>query len=116
MIPSVLFEIARNMYGAGGGAAHPSALASALYGLMGNDAFKNALRAGQAAHRAGASDAEIDEAYKYGLGDGLGWTHAETDAFWNDPNYNLNAEDAAKFDQDWDAFFDMVEHLKGGGR
>ena len=63
----------------------------------------------------GGTDAEIEAAWRDAFADGLGWSHEEMDAFWNDPNYKFTADEALKFDQSWDAFFEMVKAL-GGGR
>ena len=114
MIPAHLFEIARNMYGAGEGAAHGSAVYSALYGALWHDAWQSALHAGQTVRNNGGTDAEIEAAWRDAFADGLGWSHEEMDAFWNDPNYKFTSDDALKFDESWDAFFEMVKGLGGG--
>jgi len=115
MIPPILIEIARNMYGAGAGAAHPSAVFSALYGAMWNESWNSALAAGQRAHNAGGDDAAVEQAFRDALADGLGWTSAEMDEFWNNSARDFNADGAMQFDEGWDAFFDYVKH-HGGGR
>jgi len=114
MIPPVLIDIARNMYGAGAGAAHPSAVLSALYGAMWNESWNSALAAGQAAHRAGGDNAAIEQAFRDALAEGLGWSHAEMNESWNSSGV-ITPEGSLRFDEDWDAFFDYVAH-HGGGR
>jgi hypothetical protein len=113
MIPPVLLEIVRNMYGAGAGLAHPSAVSAAIFGAMWHDAWQSALQAGQRTHLSGGSNEDIERAFKEALANGLGWSNAELNEFW-DSDHGLNAAEAQRFDADWDAFFDYVEHHRGG--
>jgi hypothetical protein len=113
MIPPVLLEIARNLYGAGAGAAHPSAVSAAIFGAMWHDAWQSALQAGQHSYNAGGSDADIERAFRDALANGLGWSNAEMDEFWNS-DHAFTADEAQAFDDNWDAFFDYVERHRGG--
>ncbi|MBP8273871.1 MAG: hypothetical protein KAY59_05535 [Acidobacteria bacterium] len=116
MIPPVLIEIARNMYGAGAGLAHPSAISAAIFGAMWHESWQSALQAGQQAYNSGSSNDDVAKAFRDALANGLGWSSAEMDEFWNNPDYTFNASDAQEFDANWDAFFDYVEHHRSGGR
>jgi len=100
----VISDGARNLYGAGGGSAHPSAYASALGGLAWVWANEAALRAGQHVYDHGGDTTLIEEAFNDSFADSLGWSDQEFEQFLNDPNYDFNAADAHRYDETWDAF------------
>jgi hypothetical protein len=113
--PSVTTAIAtavRNVFGAGDGSVPPSAAAAALSQLLWNMHNAQALAWGQNAYNFGGSEGDIEASFRHGFAESLGWSQAEFDAFWNDPNYDFTPEDAAKYDQAYDDFFKLTEHLK----
>jgi hypothetical protein len=113
MTPELL-EVLRNIYNAGAGAAHPSAVSAALFGLMWDNAWKDGLAAGQAVQDAGGTRMESQRAFHDKFNEALGWTEAESLAFWKNPAINKTAEDAQAFDEAWDAFDAYVEFARRG--
>jgi hypothetical protein len=111
-----LLDTLRNIYSAGGGAAHPSAVTAAIFGLMWNNAWHDGLAAGQAAANAGASDVEINRAFHHAFAENLGWSDAEAREFWNNHAHDITASDAESLDESWDVFDAFVEQLRRGGR
>jgi hypothetical protein len=111
-----VFDHLRNLYSASGGAVHPSAVSAALFGLMWNQAWKDGLAAGQSAYNAGASDAQIDQAFRDGFAESLGWSEAQAREFWDNTAYDFNPDDAQRFDEAWDTFDAFVEQMRKGGR
>ena len=87
----MLTDLLHNIFGAWGGSTHPSVAVAAVY----------AMSVGQMFTESGASDKEIADAYRYAFGDGLGWTHEETDQYWsshkNDP-YSMTDQSIDSFD------------------
>lgn len=111
-----VFDHLRNLYSASGGAVHPSAVSAAIFGLMWNQAWKDALAAGQAAYNSGASDAQIDQAFRDAFAESLGWEDAQAREFWENPARDFTPEDAQRFDEAWDTFDAFVEEMRKGGR
>jgi hypothetical protein len=107
-------ELLRNIYSAGAGAAHPSAAAAAIFGLMWNNAWNDGLAAGQTAQNAGASDLEINRAFHQAFAETLGWSDAQSREFWNNHAHDITASDAQAHDAAWDAFDDFVAHMRRG--
>lgn len=110
-----LIDIVRNIYGASGGAAHPS-VAAAIFGLMWREGWANGLAAAERAEAAGgdydAQNAAFDEAYR----DTLGWSAEEWHEFWRSGNYRSTEAEAMRFDESWDTFDAFVEMMRRGGR
>jgi len=111
-----MLDVLRNIYSAGGGAAHPSAVSSALFALMWNTAWKDAVAAGQAAHDAGADDVATSRAFHQSFAETLGWSEAQSAEFWRHHGDDPSAHDAQAFDEAWDAFDDFVTHMRRGRR
>lgn len=95
---------ARNLYGAGGGSAHPSAYPSVLAVLTWVAANETALRAGQHVYDHGGDVTLIEEAFNKSFADSLGWSDQEFEQFLNDSDYRFNPLDAQRYDESWDAF------------
>ena len=95
---------ARNLYGAGGGSAHPSAYPSVLAVLTWVVANETALRAGQHVYDHGGDVTLIEEAFNNSFADSLGWSHEEFEQFLKDSDYRFNPSDAERYDETWDAF------------
>lgn len=74
MMTMETIELLRNLYSAGGGAAHPSAVSAAIFGLLWNVAWKDAVAAGQSAHDSGADDLETSRVFHATFAESLGWT------------------------------------------
>lgn len=110
-----LFDVIRNIYGAGAGAAHPSA-AAAIFGLLWREGWENGLAAAERVGNAGgdydAQNAAFDEAYR----DTLGWSAEEWQEFWRSGNYRSTEAEAMRFDESWDTFDAFVEKMRKGGR
>lgn len=104
--------LTRNVYSAGNGTVTSPAVAAALFGELWRLAEKEGIQWGQNAYDLGGDSMDVDESFRRGFADGLGWSQEEFDAFWHDPNYQHTPEDAAHFDENWDAFYAMVENLK----
>jgi hypothetical protein len=113
MTPDML-EVLRNIYNAGAGAAHPSAVSAALFGLMWNNAWNDGLAAGQAVQDAGGSWNDAKRAFHEEFAETMGWSDAESRAFWNNPAIHKTASDAQAFDEAWDAFDAYVEFARRG--
>lgn len=111
-----VLEILRNIYGAGEGAAHPSAVSAALYGLLWNQAWDSALAASQASYDAGGTWDEQREAFRSAFKDSLGWSDAEWHEYWSNPAYKGDGRDAQQFDESWDTFDAFIEQMRRGGR
>jgi len=95
-----LLDALRNIFGAGGGAVHPSVAAAAVY----------AMSVGQMMTERGASAEEVADAYRYAFGTGLGWSREETDHYWE-----MHADDPYAFTDEsveiYDDYLDWVhEH------
>lgn len=112
---SEILDVLRNIYSASSGAAHPSAASSAIFGLLWNQAWDNALAAGQAAQDAGGSRRDIKDAFHRAFADTLGWSEAQNREFWTNDAYNITADDAQRFDEAWDAFDAFVETMRRHG-
>jgi hypothetical protein len=87
----MLIDVLRNIFGAGGGSTHPTVAAAAVY----------AMSMGLRAEHAGATGQDLADAYKYGFGDGMQWTHDETDQYWKlhgDDPYNVTDEAMDAYD------------------
>lgn len=110
-----MFECARNIYSASGGAAHPSAVSAALYGLLWNMAWDHAAAAGQAAIDHGATWEEAQRIHNRTLWGDLGFSDAEVDAFLSSSS-PVTAEGAQQFDEAWDTFDAFIEHMRRRGR
>lgn len=108
-----IIDVLRNIYSAGGGAAHPSAASAALFGLMWNNAWQDGLAAGQASFNAGGSDEDISRAFHHAFAETLGWSEAEAREFWNNHAHDITATDAQAHDDAWDAFDAFVTHMRG---
>ena len=105
---------ARNIYGAGDGSIPPSAAAAAISQLLWNMHYRDGLAWGQNAYDFGGGPEDVEASFKRGFADSLGWSDAEFDAFWNDPNYEFTPEGAERFDQTYDDFYRLVENLRRG--
>jgi hypothetical protein len=112
---SDILEVLRNIYSAGGGAAHPSAASAAIFGMMWNQAWDNGLAAGQASFNAGGSEQDVKDAFHRAFAESLGWSEAQNREFWTNDAHNITAEDAQRFDEAWDAFDAFAEHMRRGG-
>lgn len=110
-----ILDVLRNIYSAGGGAAHPSAVSAALFGLLWNNAWDSALAAGQAAYNAGGTEDDVKAAFHRAFADGLGWSEAQEREFWTHDAYDITASDAQRFDEAWDAFDTFVDHMRHRG-
>lgn len=77
-----LMDLAHNLFGAGGGHVHPSAATAAIYAF-------NAVHMMEMQGLPGASDPDT---YKYAFGSAMGWTRAETDAYWMTAGNDLGTE------------------------
>ncbi len=106
MIPPVLIEIARNMYGAGAGLAHPSAISAAIFGAMWHESWQSALQAGQQAYNSGGSNDDVAKAFRDALANGLGWSSAEMDEFWTAEEVDLQADQ-----KDWEKLSNDERHF-----
>lgn len=99
----VIGHAARNLYGAGGGSAHPSAYPSVLAVLTWVAANETALRAGQHVYDHGGDATLIEEAFNKSFADSLGWSDQEFEQFLKDAD-GFNPSDAQRYDETWDAF------------
>lgn len=112
-----VLDAIRNIYGASGGAAHPSAAAAAIFGLLWREGWANGIAAAErvANERQDNYDeqnAAFDEAYR----ETLGWSAEEWQEFWRSGNYRGTEEEAMRFDESWDTFDAFVEKMRRGGR
>ena len=85
MTPEMVTELLRNLYNASGGSVPPTAVASAIAGLMWHEqwqsAWKDAFRASDAVLASGGSDQDVSDAFNNAFADGLGWSREDFDAF-----------------------------------
>ena len=114
---SDLVDIVRNIYGATGGAAHPSFAAAAIFGLLWREGWENGMAASvrvanEAQNNYDEQDAAFDEAYR----NTLGWSAEEWQEFWRSGNYRGTEEEAMRFDEAWDTFDAFIENMRRGGR
>lgn len=112
-------ELARNIYGASGGAVGYPSVYTALYTLKWNQAFADAYAAvGRIPEPAGGfTGADYDAANKVfadTLARGLGWSDAEFHDFWTHSGTTM--EEAMAHERAWDTFDAFVESLRHGGR
>ncbi len=111
-----MLDVLRNIYSAGGGAAHPSAVSAALFGLMWNSALSSATAAGHSAHSAGASDEDTSRVFHETFADAMGWSAEQAREFWRSHRDTATAADGQRFDESWDAFDDFAAHMRRGRR
>lgn len=112
-----LIEIVRNIYGASGGAVHPSAAATAIFGLLWREGWANGMAArvrvaNERQDNYDEQDAAFDEAYR----NTLGWDEAEWQEFWRSGKYVSTEENAMRFDEAWDTFDAFVSSMRRGVR
>lgn len=112
---SEILDVLRNIYSASSGAAHPSAVSAALFGLMWNQAWDSALAAGQASFDAGGSERDVKDAFHRAFAESLGWSEAQNREFWTNDAYDITASDAQRFDEAWDAFDAFVNVMRKSG-
>lgn len=102
-----------NIYGAADGSIPPSAFAAALSQILWQMHNDEGLRWGQNAYNFGGDRDDIEASFRHGFAESMGWSQAEFDEFWNDPNYEFTPEDAARYDETYDNFYKLVEYLRG---
>jgi hypothetical protein len=98
-----LFEMARNLYGAGGGSVPPSAWTAAVATLLWMIAHRDAIAAGRHLGRHGGTDRD-DETFRDTFADRLGWSMENYEQFWRDSRYDFAASDVARVDDEFDAW------------
>lgn len=88
MTPEMVTEILRNLYSASGGSVPPTAVMSALSGLLWNEtwagAWTNAGTAAEAVADRGGSFDEINDAFNKAFAESLGWSDADFERFLQD--------------------------------
>ena len=104
MTPEMVTEVLRNLYNASGGEIPPTAVMSALSGLMWNDAWTSAGVAAEAVADRGGSFDEINDAFNKAFAESIGWSQADFERFLQDNN--LDPESARQYQKDnldpWD--------------
>ena len=109
-------DVMRNIYGASNGVLHPSAASAAIYGLLWNQAWDDALAAAQQSYDRGGSWDEQKAAFHDSFINSLGWSEAEWHEYWSNPAYKGDGRDAQEFDESWDTFDAFIEQMKKSGR
>jgi hypothetical protein len=114
---SEILDVLRNIYSASSGVVHPSAASSAIFGLMWNQAWDNALAAGQSVD-AGGSERDVKDAFHRAFAESLGWSESQNREFWTNDAHDITSDDAQRFDESWDAFdaFIDVMRTRSGGQ
>ena len=114
MTPDMVTELLRNLYNASGGTLPPTAVASAIAGMMWNEkwetGWKNAFASAEAARNSGASDEEISNAFHDAFAEGLGWSRADFDRFMHD--HNLTRDNASQYQETIDLWDWMASRGK----
>lgn len=105
-----LFEMARNLYGAGGGSVPASAWTATVATLLWMTAYRDALAAGQHVASHGGDTELIEEAFRDTFAERLGWSKEKFDQFWNDSRYDFAPGDARDFHGEYDAWEWMVSN------
>ena len=77
----------RNIYAAADGSVPPSALMAALSQILWQMHNEEALQWGQNAYRLGGDEHDVEESWKRGFADSLGWSDEMFNDFWN--NYEI---------------------------
>jgi hypothetical protein len=110
MTPDMVTELLRNLYSASGGSVPPTAVASAIAGLMWNEhwqsAWDSAFKTSDAVVARGGSDEEISEAFNNAFAEGLGWTRGDFDRFLDENN--LTSDNARQYQEGVDLWDWMV--------
>ena len=95
MTPDMVTELLRNLYSASGGSVPPTAVASAIAGLMWNEQWQSAWdSAGSAAESVlarGGSSEDVSEAFNNAFADSLGWTRGDFDRFLDENNFTRDS-------------------------
>lgn len=95
MLTDFVIELARNIFGAGGGSTHPTVASAALY----------AYGVGEMLRQRGVTGDELHDATNRAFTDALGWTQEEGELYWK----NFDRNPYAMTDSSVDAFDEYVK-------